>query len=37
MDPDPVQIQIFRDGQPAHALAVYKYYGFKGKYRTSKY
>jgi hypothetical protein len=32
MDPDPVQIRIFRDGQPAHELAVYKYYGFKGEY-----
>ena len=32
MDADPVQIRIFRDGQPAHELAVYKYYGFKGEY-----
>ena len=32
MDLDPVQIRIFRDGQPAHELAVYKYYGFKGEY-----
>ena len=32
MDPDPSNIQIFRDNQPAHNLMVYKYYGFKGVY-----
>ncbi len=32
MDPDPLQIQILRKGQPAHDLMVYKYYGFKGQY-----
>jgi 4-amino-4-deoxy-L-arabinose transferase-like glycosyltransferase len=32
MDPDPVLIRIFRDGQPAHELAVYKYNRFKGEY-----
>ena len=34
MDPNPVQILIFRDGQPAHELAVYRYYGFKGEYEN---
>jgi hypothetical protein len=32
MDRDPLQIQILRDGRPAHDLKVYKYYGFKGEY-----
>lgn len=32
MDPDPIQIRIFRNGQPAHDLKVYKCYGFKGEY-----
>jgi hypothetical protein len=40
MDPEPVKIKIFRDGQLSHDLAVYKYYGFKGRYenpiRTSR-
>jgi len=35
MDPDPIQIRVFRDGRPAHELAVYQYYGFKGKYENS--
>ncbi len=34
MDPEPVKIRIFRDGQLSHDLAVYKYYGFKGKYEN---
>ena len=34
MDPDPLQIRIFRGGQLSHDLAVYKYYGFKGKYEN---
>ncbi len=34
MDPDPLLIRILRDGQPAHQLAVYKYYGFKGEYEN---
>jgi len=34
MDPNPVKIRIFRDGQLAHDLAVYKFYGFKGKYES---
>jgi hypothetical protein len=34
MDPQPIPIRIFRDGRPAHHLAVYKYYGFKGEYKT---
>jgi len=32
MDPQPEEIQVFRNGRPAHVLQVYKYYGFKGKY-----
>ena len=32
MDPQPVEIKVFRNGRPAHVLQVYKYYGFKGKY-----
>jgi hypothetical protein len=34
MDPDPSLIRIFRDGQPAHQLAVYRYFGFKGEYEN---
>ncbi len=34
MDPDPLNIRIFRDNQPAHHLMVYKYYGFKGAYEN---
>jgi hypothetical protein len=34
MDPEPVKIQIFRDDQLSHDLAVYKYYGFKGEYEN---
>ncbi len=32
MDPRPEPIQILRHGQPAQNIAVYKYYGFKGKF-----
>ena len=32
MDPEPVKIEVFRKGQIAHALSVFRYYGFKGKY-----
>jgi 4-amino-4-deoxy-L-arabinose transferase-like glycosyltransferase len=32
MDPQPTEIQIRRNGRLAQSLAVYKYYGFKGKY-----
>ncbi|UCD81596.1 MAG: glycosyltransferase family 39 protein [Desulfobacterales bacterium] len=32
MDPQPKEIQVFRNGRPAHVMEVYKYYGFKGKY-----
>ena len=32
LDPQPVQIQVFRNGRLARALEVYKYFGFKGKY-----
>jgi len=32
MDPEPVNIELFRKGQIAHALSVFRYYGFKGKY-----
>jgi hypothetical protein len=32
MDPTPEQINIFRDGQPAHQLVVYKFSGFKGRF-----
>ena len=32
MDPQPEEIEVFRNGRPAHVLEVYKYYGFKGKY-----
>jgi hypothetical protein len=32
MDPQPEEIEVFRNGRPAHILKVYKYYGFKGKY-----
>jgi hypothetical protein len=34
MDPDPSLIRIFRDVQPAHQLAVYRYFGFKGEYEN---
>lgn len=32
MDPEPVKIEVFRKGQIAHALSVFRDYGFKGKY-----
>ena len=32
MDPEPIEIRVFRNGRLARALEVYKYYGFKGKY-----
>ncbi len=32
MDPEPVKIEVFRKGQIAHTLNVFRYYGFKGKY-----
>jgi hypothetical protein len=32
MDPEPVKIEVFRKGKLAHALSVFRYYGFKGKY-----
>ena len=32
MDPQPQEIEVFRNGRLARALEVYKYYGFKGKY-----
>ncbi|OPX36742.1 MAG: hypothetical protein B1H12_06480, partial [Desulfobacteraceae bacterium 4484_190.2] len=32
MDPEPVKIEVFRKGQIAHTLSVFRYYGFKGKY-----
>lgn len=32
IDPAPVKIEVFRKGQIAHALSVFRYYGFKGKY-----
>ena len=32
MDPQPEEIEVFRNGRPAHVLEVYKFYGFKGKY-----
>jgi hypothetical protein len=32
MDPESEQIKIFRDGQLAQELEVYKYFGFKGEY-----
>ena len=32
MDPTPAQINIFRNGQPAHQLVVYKFSGFKGRF-----
>ena len=32
MDPQPEPFQIFRDGQLAQNIEVYKYYGFKGKF-----
>ena len=32
MDPQPKEIEVFRNGRLARALEVYKYYGFKGKY-----
>ena len=34
MDPDPINIRILRDDQLSHELAVYKFYGFKGKYEN---
>jgi hypothetical protein len=34
MDPEPLKIRIFRDGQLSHDLAVYKYFGFKGRYEN---
>jgi len=32
MDPEPVEIRVFRDNQLAQDLKVYKYFGFKGEY-----
>jgi hypothetical protein len=32
MDPQPEEIQTFRNGRLARTLMVYRYYGFKGKY-----
>ena len=32
MDPQPEEIEVLRNGRPAHELRVYKFYGFKGRY-----
>jgi hypothetical protein len=32
MDPDPVEIRVYRGRQLAHDFDVYKYYGFKGRF-----
>lgn len=32
IDPEPVHIRVFRSGQLAHALNVYRCYGFKGRF-----
>ena len=32
MDPQPIEIRIFRDGRLAQKVEVYRYFGFKGKY-----
>ena len=32
MDPEPIRIRVFRKGQLAHVLNVYRYYGFKGRF-----
>ena len=32
MDPEPIQIRVFRKGQLAQAWNVYRHYGFKGRF-----
>ncbi|MFQ6069833.1 MAG: glycosyltransferase family 39 protein [Candidatus Aminicenantales bacterium] len=32
MDPEPLEIKVFRKRWPAHDLKIYRYYGFKGKF-----
>jgi 4-amino-4-deoxy-L-arabinose transferase-like glycosyltransferase len=32
MDPQPIEIRIFRNGRLAQEIEVYRYFGFKGKY-----
>ena len=32
MDPEPVKIEVFRNGKIAHVMSVFRYYGFKGTY-----
>ncbi len=32
MDPEPVPIRIYRDGQLAQNLEIYRFYGFKGRF-----
>ena len=32
MDPESVKIDVFRKGQVARSMTVFRYYGFKGKY-----
>ncbi|MFC1497229.1 ArnT family glycosyltransferase [Verrucomicrobiota bacterium] len=36
VDPEPIIIEVLRDGQAAHKFYVYKYYGFKGKYEERR-